>query len=114
MTWEEEILQTVCESPTEAYEVVLGCVKAAQDELNKPEIDWNLYENYLNNGKQKLIELSNVDEDCVQSEVLLNLNLKLLNNYYKHLFTRSLEERDAEALSELKYHLLEIIAAWKV
>jgi hypothetical protein len=84
--------------------------------INRNNLD-NSYNQLLIEGKSKLFEINELLPNWSQQEVLLNLNLKLLNNYYKYLFTRAYEEAQEdihpESLSELKYHLTEIIEAWK-
>ncbi len=112
LTWgQEEILQSDWEFSFELYQSVLGHVKAAQEDLLAA--DFESYENSLVEGKQLLQKICETDLDWLKDVKGTNSNLRLLNNYYKNLFSRALEDRDKEALAELKYHLMEIVAAWK-
>ncbi|MFN5540514.1 MAG: hypothetical protein ACK481_10745 [Candidatus Melainabacteria bacterium] len=111
--------------PSQHYSYILERVKKAQEILVNQHQNQNINRNNLDNsynqllieGKSKLFEINELLPNWSQQEVLLNLNLKLLNNYYKYLFTRAYEEAQEdihpESLSELKYHLTEIIEAWK-
>ncbi|MDX1920414.1 MAG: hypothetical protein SFU25_06725 [Candidatus Caenarcaniphilales bacterium] len=102
-------------SPYEGYESILGLVKKAQLELCKESSFCNeaKYLHFLKEAKTELESLSQEIGELTDSGGMLTLNLRLLNNYYKHLFTRAIEDKNEEALSELKYHLMELIAAWK-
>lgn len=113
------MVSLLSDSPNECYESILSCVKDAQDEVNKhsknhAEINWTFYTQKLEEGRHQLLEVLTLIPEWTNNQGnLLGLNLRLLNNYYKHLFRRAIEDRDLEALYELKYHLMELIAAWK-
>lgn len=102
-------------SPYEGYESILGLVKKAQLELSMQSSYSNegKYLHLLKEAKQELESLSQEIGELTDNGGMLTLNLRLLNNYYKHLFSRAIEDKNDEALSELKYHLMELIAAWK-
>ncbi|MDJ0625243.1 MAG: hypothetical protein QNJ31_02610 [Candidatus Caenarcaniphilales bacterium] len=102
-------------SPYECYEEILKKIKEAQKELSKQTlIDYpDNYIEILKEAKTHLEDISRVVPEWTDKSGMLILNLRLLNNYYKHLFTRAIEDRCEESLSELRYHICELIAAWK-
>jgi hypothetical protein len=106
---------TELKSPHKYCQSILECIKLAQIQIKKEPADFDLqaYEEALAHGRAELDNLNKVVASMPNKQNLLDLNLKLLINYYRFLFSKATEEKSPEALSELKYHILEIMAAWK-
>jgi len=89
------------------YENILINLKEAENAL--AEENKNLYFKILINTKISISQTEKLIQAWTEKDDSLALNLKLLNNYYKHLLTQALEENNKSSIAELKYHLLELI-----
>ena len=89
------------------YENILTNLKKAENALEEDNQD--LYLKILINIKTSISQTEKLIQAWTEKNDSLALNLKLLNNYYKHLLTQALEENNKSSIAELKYHLLELI-----
>ncbi len=73
------------------------------------------YSNLLSISKNKIKAAEKLISTWTEQDNSMALNLRLLNNYYKHLLSQALDEpeQDKSIVAELKYHLLELIGACK-
>ena len=106
--FKEDILLAESEYSLEVYNVILKYTSLAQSEFDQ---DQEAYIEYLKEIKKMLEEINKSIPAWMENA--LCVNFQILNNYYKFLCTCALEDHNKEALAELKYHLLELIAAWK-
>lgn len=104
--FKDDILLTESEYSSEVYKTILSYISKAQTAKNQ-----EAYIDYLQQSRNMLEEMNKSIPEWMENSLLVNF--KLLNNYYKFLCRCALEDENKEALAELKYHLLELVAAWK-
>jgi flagellin-specific chaperone FliS len=102
-------------TPEEVYNEIIQKLDESKNYINKNgEVqDPIAFENLIISCKYKIVEFTKEINNIIKQNEQLGFNLKLLNNYYKFLLTRAFEDKDLDAIAELKYHLKELVAAWQ-
>lgn len=95
------------------YEDILSGLKEAEIALEQN--NQVHYSSLLSISKNKIKAAEKLISAWTEQENSIALNLRLLNNYYKHLLSQALDkpQQDKSIIAELKYHLLELIDSCK-